>query len=61
MPIEEFIIEVDDELYNKANLVCKQYGLTVEDAVTLFIKECAGSKQVPVDLKNIDGKINNIN
>ena len=53
MSIEEFVVEVDDELYNQAAKVCEQYGITVEDAVELFIKECALSKQIPVDKNSL--------
>lgn len=53
MSIEEFVVEVDDELYNQAAKVCEQYGITVEDAVELFIKEFALSKQIPVDQNSI--------
>ena len=58
MSVEEFVVEVDDELYNQAAKVCEQYGITVEDAVELFIKECALSKQIPVDMNSLsDEKI----
>ena len=48
---ETWAVEVDTELYAQAKIIFARYGLTVEDAVVLFLKACIACGGLPFPYK----------
>lgn len=57
MEMVTITFEVDSELLAKAKEIFERYGLTVEDACELFLKETARCGRIPFDYTEEDLKV----
>lgn len=44
----EWTIEIDDDLYVAASLVCKSWGTTIEEMTEAFIRFCVMPENLPL-------------
>ncbi len=54
MAMETITIEIDTDLYNQVKEIFSRYGLTVEEAIVLFIKETVKRGTIPFSYSKDD-------